>query len=200
MKRILKKPANFFALLIEQAEHLEKITLKLKDYCLTHDESIADQAILIEDEADMTRRVIIDEMNRTFITPIDREDLFNLSRQLDEIIDYHKVTVIEIRLFEIKPDADMLQLVQMQCDMAIHIKKAIVSIEKHKDIAKDEAFYVKHLENKVGLQHAKALSTLFENESFQTIFKYREIYRHLNHTADVADKAMDYLLDILLKM
>ena len=51
----------------------------------------------------MARRILIDELNNTFITPIDREDLFDLSRHIDEILDYAKTTVDEIRLFNVTP-------------------------------------------------------------------------------------------------
>lgn len=73
-------------------------------------------------------------------------------------------------------------------------------MEKHKAIARDEAIMVKNMENKIGTFSYKALANLFDNEDFRTIFKYREIYRHLNHTADIADDAMDSLLDILVSM
>lgn len=196
----MKKPANFFKLLIEQSEFLELCMRRLYDYCSTGNETLADEIIKLEDDADMVRRILIDELNRTFITPIDREDLFNLSRQLDEIIDYAKTTIDEIRLFKIAPNEDMTTMTKSLWQMSTHIKKAVASIEKYKNIAKDEAFKVKSIENKVGSKSCHALARLFENEDFRTIFKYREVYRHLNHTSDIADHAMDYLLDILVKM
>ena len=70
-------------------------------------------------------------------------------------------------------------------------------MEKHKIMAKEEAFNVKSLENEVGARYYKALSSLFEGDDFKSIFKYREVYRHLNTTADKAEMAMDILLDIL---
>ena len=45
-----------------------------------------------------------------------------------------------------------------------------------------------------------AYANVFESDDFKMIFKYAEIYKHLNHTADVADSAMDFLLDIFAKM
>ncbi len=77
------------------------------------------------------------------------------------------------------------------------IQKAVANMEKHKNIAKDEAIKVKGLENKMGAHYYKALATLFESDDLKSTFKYREVYRHLNTTADEADVAMDYLLDIL---
>ena len=194
------KAKNFFSLLEGQCSHMCKAMERLNEYCITHDESCADDVVRIEDEADMVRRVLIDEINKTFITPIDREDLFRLSSQLDEITDYAKTSVDEIRMFKVIPDSDMEHITKTLCEMCEHIYKAVVNIEHHQAISRDEAIKVKELENTVGQQCCEALAILFEDDDFKKIFKYREIYRHLNHTADIGDMAMDNLLDILVKM
>lgn len=195
-----RKEENFYDLLTRQAKMVEKGMRLLNEYCVTGNESIADAVIKAEDEGDMVRRILIDEINKAFITPIDREDLFKLSAKLDEVLDYAKTSVDEIRLFNIKPDQEMCDVTATLLEMAEHMILAIANIEKHEAIASDEAIYVKSLENKVGDICVKGLSNLFNNADFRTIFKYREIYRHLNQTADIADEAMDTLLKVLVKM
>ena len=195
-----RKEENFYDLLTRQAEVLAKGMRLLNEYCLTSNESIADAVIKAEDEGDMVRRIMIDEINKSFVTPIDREDLFKLSAKLDEILDYAKTSVDEIRLFDVKPDSEMCEVIATLLEMSEHIILAISNIERHEAIAADEAIYVKSLENKVGDICVKALANLFNEADFRTIFKYREIYRHLNQTADIADEAMDCLLKVLVKM
>ncbi len=199
--KIFRKKVNFFELLLKQCEIMQKGMDALYMYCKSvgeaNHESYGDLVISIEDEGDMARRVLVDELNRTFITPLERNDIFDLSRQLDEILDYAKTAVDEMRLFGIQPNEDMKRLVGILCDIAAHIHKAVANMEKHKVIAKEEAIKVKSLENKMGANYYKALAKLFEEEDVKAVFKYREVYRHLNTTADEADKAMDYLLDIL---
>ncbi len=195
-----RKEENFYDLLTRQAEVLAKGMRLLNEYCLTSNESIADAVIKAEDEGDMVRRIMIDEINKSFVTPIDREDLFKLSAKLDEILDYAKTSVDEIRLFDVKPDSEMCEVTATLLEMSEHIILAISNIERHEAIASDEAIYVKSLENKVGDICVKALANLFNEADFRTIFKYREIYRHLNQTADIADEAMDCLLKVLVKM
>lgn len=195
-----KKEDNFFDLLTKQAEMLAKGTHLLHEYCLTHDERVADTVIKTEDEGDMVRRVLVDEINKSFITPFDREDLFKFSSKLDEILDYAKTSVDEIRLFNVIPDTEMTDITAALAEMADHIILAVSNMEHHEAIASDEAIYVKAMENKVGDLTVKALTKLFDEADFRTIFKYREIYRHLNQTADIADEAMDCLLKILVKM
>ena len=99
-----KKEDNFFDLLTKQSELLAKGMHLLHEYCLTGDEKVADAVIKTEDEGDMVRRILVDEINKSFITPFDREDLFKLSSKLDEILDYAKTSVDEIRLFKVKAD------------------------------------------------------------------------------------------------
>lgn len=202
MFKFKKKPKedDFYDLLVKQAEKIADGMRELNDYCKTHDEAIADAVIKTEDEGDMVRRILIDEINKSFVTPIDREDLFKLSAKLDEILDYAKTSVDEIRLFGVIPDEHMVEVTSVLLEMSEHIILAVQNIEKHDAITRDEAIYVKSLENKVGDICVKALADLFDNADFRKIFKYREIYRHLNQTADIADEAMDVLLKVLVKM
>lgn len=195
-----RKRDNFYDMLLLQAEILSKGMKTLHEYCVTHDDELAKKVILIEEEGDMARRILTDELDNTFITPLDREDLFKLSSELDEILDYAKTSVDEIRIFNIAPDESMIELTGLLLDMTEHIVLAISYMEKHKSICQDEAIYVKSLENKVGNMTTKLLAQLFEEEDHRKIFKYREVYRHLNRTADIADVAMDTLLRIIVKM
>lgn len=194
------KEDDFYDLLVKQAEKIADGMRELNEYCKNHDEAIADAVIKTEDEGDMVRRILIDEINKSFVTPIDREDLFKLSAKLDEILDYAKTSVDEIRLFGVIPDPQMQEVTAVLLEMSEHIISAVQNLEKHDAITRDEAIYVKSLENKVGDICVKALAELFDNADFRTIFKYREIYRHLNQTADIADEAMDVLLKVLVKM
>jgi len=195
-----KSAPNFFDLLAEQAKLMAKGMRLLNEYCISHNESVADEVIRTEIEGDMVRRVLIDELNRTFITPIDREDLFRFSSQLDEILDYAKTSVDEIRFYSVIPDEEMSAVTAVLLDMCEHSIIAVANVERHKSISRDEAIYVKRMENKVGDMTTRALAVLFDGEDYKRIFKYREIYRHLNQTADIADEAMDSLLDIMVKM
>lgn len=196
----MKNRVNFYQLLEEQSSYVVKAMELLNDYCDKGTEASADIVISIEEEADQTRRTLIETLNKTYITPIDREDLFHLSRLLDEIIDYIKTSVDEIRLFKIKPNEDLLRITETLVEMAGYIHEAIRNMAKDQTASKAAAYKVKHLENVMEGLTKGAYANIFESDDFKMIFKYNEIYRHLNHTADVADSAMDFLLDIFVKM
>jgi len=196
----MKKSVNFFKMLEDQCAYAVKAMFLLREYCATGDESLADVVISVEEDADGIRRNLIETLNKTYITPIDREDLFHLSRQLDEIIDYTKTSVDEIRLFKITPNEEMLKIIDTLVEMTDHLFEAIRNMQHDQEKSKTEAYKVKYLENVMDSLTKNAYANIFESDDFKMIFKYNEIYRHLNHTADIADSAMDFLLDIFVKM
>ena len=196
----MKNKVNFFDLLRHQCDYVVRAMTLLDEYCKTRNEELADNVIALEEDADGLRRDLIEQLNKTYITPIDREDLFHLSRLLDEIIDYIKTSVDEIRLFKIEPNEDLIRIAATLLEMAHHIYNAIDKMEKDPESSKYSAYKVKHLENVMESMTKSAYAAIFECDDFKMIFKYNEIYRHLNHTADVADSAMDFLLDIFVKM
>ena len=196
----MRKKTNFFELLKEQSSYAVKSMTLLDEYCNTGKEELADIVILLEEEADEVRKTLIEQLNQTYITPIDREDLFHLSRLLDEIIDYLKTAVDEIHLFKITPNDDLKKITATMLEMMQHLFDAISKMEKDEERSKASAYQVKHLENVMDSLTKHAYATIFESDDFKMIFKYTEIYKHLNHTADIADSAMDFLLDIFVKM
>ena len=196
----MKKKINFFDLLKEQTMYACNAAKMLKEYCSSLDESVADTVIRLEDDADEIRRTLIIGLNKTYITPIDREDLFHLSLLIDEIVDYIKTSVDELRLFKIKPNEDLAQMTDTLLEITEHLNTAISEMSHDQEASSAAAYRVKHLENVMESLTKAAYARIFESDDFKMIFKYNEIYRHLNHTADVADRSMDFLLDIFVKM
>jgi len=79
MLKIFKKRRNVFITLLHQQAALALDGMDvLKAYLTKPDQALADQLTSTEKEADEARRILIDELNRTFITPFDREDIFAL--------------------------------------------------------------------------------------------------------------------------
>ena len=97
LKRIFRpRPDRFIALLLQQAEYTVHGMEALYAYLEHPAQEQADQVTRLEKEADEVRRILIDELNRTFVTPIDREDIHALSRAIDDVLDYAYTTVGEM--------------------------------------------------------------------------------------------------------
>ncbi|MBC7261468.1 MAG: DUF47 family protein, partial [Chloroflexi bacterium] len=98
------KQDRFIRLLMEQAHFTVQGMQALEKYMRERNPESAAQVARLEKEADEVRRILIDELNRTFVTPLDREDIFTLSRDIDDVLDYANTTVEEMELLQIQPD------------------------------------------------------------------------------------------------
>ena len=190
---------SFYQLVINQMDTTLKGIQTLKKYCDSGDEAIGEEVLKIEKEGDLQRRILIDDINNTFITPLDREDLFELSRAIDDILDYAKSTVEELKIYKIKPNDDIKAMVNILVDMSMSLGTAVHQLEKHKNISVEEAVKTKKFENAIEEMYRTSLAKLFENDDIKYILKNRELYRHLSNAADKGDLAANILCDIVVK-
>lgn len=197
------KPNNFIRLLIEQAELTLRGLNELKDYMKTHDPEIAKQLTRTEKEADEVRRILIDDLNRTFVTPIDREDIFALSRAIDDVLDYAYSTVSEMDILKVEPTSFMTRMVSLLRDAAYEIHMAMKRLEEHPSVASEHAQRAKALENRVENVYREAIADLFSGPEdvhhVIEMLKRREVLRHLSNAADRGDEAGNLIADIVMK-
>lgn len=204
MFKIFKKRRNIFIHLIhEQASlTLEGIEL-LKSYILFPAKSLADELTAKEKEADESRRILIDELNRTFITPFDREDIFALSRAIDDILDYAYSTMTEIVILKVDTTKYMVQICALLRDATFELLSAIDRLTDHPGVAQEHARRAKALENQVEAVYREALADLFTDindiPTIVKVLKLREVYRHLSNAADRGDEAANVIADIIVK-
>ena len=195
-----KESLNFYALLIQQAQVIRDAVQALCDFCQDPTQEKGDFVKVKEKEADTVRRELVDDINRTFITPIDRDDLYRLSSSIDDLADYAWTTVKEIRIYDIQPDAHLLEMARTLLKMADGLLVCVQNLEKNHAVVSTEATKVKKLENTLNVQFHKSIAELFEADDIKKILKYREIYSHMNHAADKGDFSADILLDIVVKL
>jgi len=147
---------------------------------------------------------LIDELNRTFVTPFDREDIFALSRAIDDVLDYAYSTVNEMVIFKVEATPYMVRIASLLRDAAFELLQAVDRLEKNPNVASEHAQRAKALENKVEDIYREALADLFSTaidlEHMILIFKLREVYRHLSNAADRGDEAANVLADIVVKI
>ena len=195
-----KKKLNFFDMLINHGEAVVAAVEALKVFCDDPTEANGDAVKAKETEAASARKLLIDEINANFITPIDREDLFNLSTAVDDLADYAWTTVREVRIYDIVPDDRLKAMVAMLKDMADGLLLCLKLMEKDHTRCADEARKVKKLENALNLKFHQSIAELFNEEDFRKILKFREVYNHMNHASDRADHCADIILDIVVKL
>ena len=153
-----------------------------------------------EQEADQIRCQLVDAINKTFITPIDRDDLFRLSTAIDDLADYAWTTVRDLRIYDIPPDGYLASLAAMLLQMADGLLICIENLESRHAVVAAEANKVKKLENAMNARFHESIAELFTSDDFRKILKYREIYSHMNHASDKGDFCADLLHDIIVKL
>jgi uncharacterized protein Yka (UPF0111/DUF47 family) len=164
----------------------------------------ADAVRQCEEDADEIRRILISELNRTFVTPFDREDISALSRAIDDIIDYAWTTVQEMEMLHVTPTPHLLRMVSLLREAAGEVHLAMLRIKDHPSVASEHAQRAKALENRVEHVYREAIADLFDGPAGPkrviVILKMREIYRHLSNAADRGDAAANIITDIVVKM
>lgn len=198
-----KKQNRFIELLIQQAKYAVDGMEALREYMQNPDKELARKVSVIEKEADEIRRILIDELNRTFVTPFDREDIFALSLTIDDVLDYADTTVDELDMFKVDPNEYINRMVSLLADAATELYRAVLRLEDHPSVANDHAVRAKALENRVEQVYREALAHLFDKpdslDGVMEILKLREIYRHLSNAADRGDEAANVIGDIVVK-
>jgi predicted phosphate transport protein (TIGR00153 family) len=204
MFRFFKKREEIFHKLIQEQASITYDGLRLLvKYLETGQPEFAEELALKEKEADETRRILIDELNRSFVTPFDREDIFALSRSIDDVIDYADSTVSEMEILNVKATPYMLRIASLLKDAAYEIYQAVLRLQKHPSVAIDHAQRAKALENRVEGVYREAVADLFKGPEdvhhVVEMLKLREVYRHLSNAADRGDEAGNIIADIVVK-
>ncbi len=200
-----KKRQNIFIRMIHDQTALTLEGLEaLKDYMQDQNPEASKTLAMKEKEADEARRILIYELNKTFVTPFDREDIFTLSRTIDDVIDYAYSTITEMELLKVKPTVYMQRIASLLRDAGAELLLAVDRLEEHPGVANEHAQRAKALENRVEGVYREALADLFSGgEDIKQVIKMlklREVYRHMSNAADRGDEAANAIADIVVKI
>lgn len=199
-----RKPNRFINLLLDQTNLTIEGLVLFEQYLDKRSSKIARQVSQKEKESDEVRRILIEELMKTFVTPYDREDIFSLSREIDDVMDYANTTVDEMEILNVDATDYMKNMARLLHDSAVEIKLAIERLqEKHYSVASEHARRAKSIENQIEGLYREALGHLFKETKnvghVINMLKVREIYRHLSNAADREDSAANVISDIIMK-
>ncbi|MCJ7640491.1 MAG: DUF47 family protein [Desulfobacterales bacterium] len=198
-KSFYRGETRFFELLaLQSAKTLEGLDA-LWNFVETPTKESANVVRNVEREADELRRILIEELDKTFVTPLDREDIFSLSRAVDDIVDYANTTVDEMEIYEVKGDFHIKEMVNILRKAAREINDAVKILKDYPKIASEHARQAKAYENTMEKAYHYALADLFKGEDTIYMLKMREIYRHLSNAADRGDEAANIISSIVMK-
>lgn len=193
----------FYDLLQQQSAYMVEATTLMLAFLEEPSEERRKRSKRIERDADDVRRALVEALNRTFVTPLDREDIYALSRDLDDVVDYAYSTTEELELFGLRPTARLVELATLVHEGAHELNRGMQFIHKDPPLAIEHAQRAKKIETRVEHVYRLSLAELFQPpnsvDAIITIFKLREVYRHLSNAADRVDEAANILSDTLVK-
>jgi len=201
----LPKEVKFFDYLNLQAENIVKAAecfkAAVKKGCF--DEETVRKIKDFEHEGDTLSHEIVDMLNRTFITPIDREDIYALANTLDDILDMINSMSNRIKLYKLDANEDyMVQFADTIDQSTRALANAVVHMHDTKRARRvlDHCIEVNRLENIGDQIREKAISHLFEAEKDPImVIKWKEIYEVAEGTLDTCEHVAKVIESILVK-
>ncbi|MBX7234388.1 MAG: DUF47 family protein [Caldilineales bacterium] len=199
-----KRENIFIHLLKQQARYLQEGVQGLMRFVGEGDEAGAATVERCEKEGDEVRRILIDELHKTFVTPFDREDIYQLSLYLDDVLDYTYTTVEEMHVLKVQPDEHLLEMVRRLNEAADELVLAMERLTDNPMVALDHARRAKGRENQIEREYRQALAEIFTGPEdihhLMEMLRKREVYRHISNAADQADQAANVIGEVVVKM
>jgi len=154
----------------------------------------------IENACDQLTYGIIQHLHRTFITPFDREDIHELARSLDDVMDAIDQVSISMKVYKIREvrfgTREMARLLTVATQ---ELCEAVAALQKTKGVT-ERALQVKRLEHEIDLVHQDAISRLFSEERDPIeIMKWKEILDILEEAADRCEDVANVLESVVVK-
>jgi uncharacterized protein len=200
--RLIPREERFFDDFVALAELIRTGAIMLQDM-LVPDRPIwdkADEIKEVEHKCDFLTHEIIQRLHRTFVTPLDREDIHTLARTLDDVIDAIDATAAIVRLYQIeqvRPGArELAKLVAASTEQMVLALKAL---DRRHGVA-EPAVEINRLENEADRAHQDALRRLFEEERDPVaIIKWKEILDFLEAATDRCEDVANVLEGVVVK-
>lgn len=179
-------------------EGVKQFNAMLQDY--TDIEQKAKKIKEIEFQGDQNTHRIVEALNRSFVTPIDRDDIYNLNSGLDDLLDYVEAIASRLVLFKVRESTpEMRQFGDLILQSAVQISKAVHHLRKL-DHLMSFCKEIKRLENIGDDLSRKTISDLFDNSGDPIqLIKMKEIYGRLESTMDKCEDIANTIETIVVK-
>ena len=202
MLNFLPRDEKYFDRFTELAVRIHEAAKFLERYFLGEAPAatIADQVKRLEHECDEISHEILRGIDRTFITPIDREDIHQLAVRLDDVIDLIDGTVRRVVLFQIEaPTPISLALSQLIVKTTAELVEAVSHLRQQKGVMAS-CILIKQLENEGDVVYHEAIASLFrDNLPAIEVIKWKEVYDNLERCIDQCVAVAHVLESVVLK-
>ncbi len=199
---LIPRDERFFEEFIALSEQIRTGARTLKQMLAgdAPDMAKAEEIKEVEHACDRTTRAIIDRLNRTFVTPLDREDIHALASELDDIMDAIDAAAAVIRLYKITVVRQgARRLTEIIVDSVDRLTAALVALEKRKGVL-ELAAQIKQLEHEADRCHQDAIVELFDQERDPiVVMKWKEIFDLLESATDRCEDVANLIEGVIVK-
>ncbi|HUK80105.1 MAG TPA: DUF47 family protein [Nitrososphaerales archaeon] len=200
---IIPQDRVFYDLLDKESAYILEGAIELQDAFKNFDrmEERRKDFKDLEHNCDEVVHEIYDKVNRSFITPIDQEDLTKLASGYDDVLDLMNAAMNRLVLFEIKvPTPKMLEFTGIIKASVVQLHAALTSLRKlDRRTIDDACIEVDRLENEADVLFNESVAALFKTGDVGEILKLKEIYEDLETTTDRCEAVSFIIRDILIK-
>ncbi len=200
--RLVPREEKFYADFIAMSNELQ-VAARVLEEMLASDPPAwdkADEIKEIEHKCDFLTHEIHQRLHRTFVTPIDREDIHAIAGSFDDVMDSIDATAAYVRLYRIeKVRPGVRELAHIITNSTNQLRLAMDGLESRKGVA-EHLVEVNRLENEADRTHQQAIKQLFDDEKDPImLLKWKEILDYLEDTTDRCEDVADVLSGVVLK-
>ncbi len=202
MFSLFPREEDFFVLFRKQAALVRESCRQLHDMMVSFDrlEERAKELKDVEHKADLVTHEIFERLNRTFITPLEREDIHQLASNLDDVVDAAEAIGSRIVLFQVsKPTPEAIRLAEILTECGQQIEQAIDNLKNMNSLM---AFTVEinRLENEADSISRNVMADLFSGRhEVLDVLRWKEIYGRLENAADKCEDVANAVESIVVK-
>jgi len=162
--------------------------------------SLARDILICEQEGDRITHDIIQRLNQTFVTPIDREDIYELASALDDIVDYTEEVADYLGLYKIEAPMEQAQrLAHILLQSCRQVSEAMPRLRTFKDIS-HYTVEINRLENDGDRTVREAVASLFDNGiDPMVVIRWKDLFERLEEAIDSTERAANILEGVMIK-
>ncbi len=203
--RFIPQEVKFFDLFDDQAAKITSAALYFKE--IVSKGNLNDEAIRrmrdFEHDCDSITHDIIDKLNRTFITPFDREDIHGLAHELDNVVDMLYTISKRMRLYKLKSvDRDLIKFADLIVQSVTALGKGLNGLRNNKNpkAINDACIEVNQIENLGDQLRDSTIEKLFDKSKDPIkIIKWKEIFEGVETVLDICEDIANLIESILVK-
>lgn len=200
--KIFEPTVDFYALLLSQADKTLEGMQAMEQWLLTGGGNRCQNVRDLEEEADQLKIDLEEKLVDSFITPFDREDIFEISACLDEVINSAKAIVREVEAFEVLPqrNPELLDMAELLAQGTRYLRDSIASLKSDLKDSASKALLARKSENKFAKVYRRSMQDLLQQEDIKLILRVTEVYRQMMQGSERIDRVGEKLLHVIVKM